>query len=102
MTEDGYRVQLDAGPARAGEPTELSFQVTRDGDDVAVDDYLGAKGHLVALRSGDLAYLHTHPVEGHGHEGAISFETQFPSEDRYRLFLQFKHRGEVHTAAFTR
>ena len=71
-----------------------------------MDDYLGAKGHLVALREGDLAYLHTHPAEGEGHAqgdgGAIGFETEFPSEGRYRLFLQFKHDGEVHTAAFTR
>jgi hypothetical protein len=62
-----------------------------------VEDSLGAKGHLVALRAGDLAYLHTHPAGD-----TISFETEFPSQGRYRLFLQFKHGGEVHTAAFTR
>ena len=28
--------------------------------------------------------------------------TEFPSEGRYGLFLQFKHDGEVHTAEFTR
>ena len=28
--------------------------------------------------------------------------TAFPTEGRYRLFLQFKHAGKVHTAAFTR
>ena len=27
--------------------------------------------------------------------------TTFPSAGRYRLFFQFKHRGQVHTAAFT-
>jgi hypothetical protein len=32
----------------------------------------------------------------------VAFATEFPSEGRYRLFLQFKHQGEVHTAAFTR
>jgi hypothetical protein len=82
--------------------------VTRGGEPVEVEDYLGAKGHLVALREGDLAYLHTHPSGGgHGgdeHEGggeAIRFETEFPTAARYRLFLQFKHEGKVHTAAFT-
>jgi hypothetical protein len=64
---------------------------------VEVQDYLGAKGHLVALREGDLAYLHTHPSGD-----AIRFETEFPTPARYRLFLQFKHDGKVHTAAFTR
>jgi hypothetical protein len=101
VTATGYRVQLEAEQTRAGQPAELSFQVTRGGEEVAVEDYLGAKGHLVALRAGDLAYLHTHPA-GEGHGDAIGFETEFPSEGRYRLFLQFKHDGEVHTAAFTR
>ena len=27
--------------------------------------------------------------------------TEFPSEGRYRLYLQFKHEGRVHTAEFT-
>jgi hypothetical protein len=97
VTDTGYRVELEAGESRAGEPVEVGFRVTRGGEDVAVEDYLGAKGHLVALRAGDLAYLHTHPAGD-----AISFETEFPSEGRYRLFLQFRHGGEVHTAAFTR
>jgi hypothetical protein len=101
VTDTGYRVQLDAARSRAGQPAELAFQVSRDGEKVAVEDYLGAKGHLVALRADDLAYLHTHPAEGGGGR-AISFETEFPSEGRYRLFLQFKHQGRVHAAAFTR
>jgi hypothetical protein len=55
----------------------------------------------VALREGDLAYLHVHPTTGAG-SGPVAFMTEFPSEGRYRLFLQFKHEGKVHTAAFTR
>ena len=106
VTDSGYRVELEAGSARAGQPTELAFHVSRDGERVAVQDYLGAKGHLVALRAEDLAYLHTHPSESEGHGGgpddAIGFETEFPTEGSYRLFLQFKHAGNVHTAEFTR
>jgi hypothetical protein len=112
VTDSGYRVELEAGTARAGQPTALAFHVSRDGERVAVQDYLGAKGHLVALRAEDLAYLHTHPSgsEGHGggsegHDGgtgdAIGFETEFPTEGSYRLFLQFKHGDDVHTAEFT-
>ena len=32
----------------------------------------------------------------------MTFETEFPSAGRYRLFLQFKDAGRVHTASFTR
>ena len=31
----------------------------------------------------------------------VSFEPTFPTAGRYRLFLQFKHEGRVHTVAFT-
>jgi hypothetical protein len=50
----------------------------------------------VALREGDLAFLHVHPT-GEG----VTFEATFPSEGRYRLFLQFQHEGRVQTVAFT-
>jgi hypothetical protein len=97
-TRDGYRVSLDAGDVRAGRDTELSFTVTRRGQRVRTEPYLGAGGHLVALREGDLAYLHVHPEE---HGEAVAFTTAFPSEGRYRLYLQFKHGGAVRTAEFT-
>ena len=105
---DGYQVELTGGSSRAGEEAEFGFHVTRNGGEVAVQDYLGAEGHLVALREGDLAYLHVHPVEA-GHDAVaaegkepIKFATEFPSDGRYGLFLQIKHQGKVHTAAFTR
>jgi hypothetical protein len=70
--------------------------VTRGGAPVALQDYLGARGHLVALRRGDLAFLHVHPDED-----SLAFEATFPTAGSYRLFLQFKVGGRVHTAAFT-
>jgi hypothetical protein len=95
-------VRLDAGAARAGEPATLRFAITRDGETVHTEPYLGAGGHLVALREGDLAFLHVHPIEeGEGHDDAVAFEATFPTAGRYRLFLQFKHEGRVQTVAFT-
>jgi hypothetical protein len=66
-----------------------------------IQPYLGARGHLVALRQGDLAYLHAHPEEHEGAAHAIPFAAEFPSAGSYRLFLQFRVAGVVHTAAFT-
>jgi len=94
---DGMRVALSAAPSRAGAESDLRFTVTRGGRPVALQDYLGAKGHLVALRDGDLAFLHVHPDED-----APRFMAEFPSAGRYRLFLQFRVDGRVHTAEFTR
>lgn len=94
---DGLRVALTEGAAKAGAESELAFTVTRDGTPVATQAYLGAKGHLVALRQGDLAFLHVHPDEN-----SLKFMATFPTAGEYRLFLQFKTGdGRLHTAAFT-
>jgi hypothetical protein len=95
VTDGGYTVRLAETEARAGNEAALQFSVRRNGKPVTVEPYLGANGHLVALREGDLAFLHVHPTEG------VRFESTFPTTGRYRLFLQFKHEGRVHTAAFT-
>jgi hypothetical protein len=93
---DGLRVTLGKGASRAGAESQLTFAVTRNGKPVQVQEYLGARGHLVALRQGDLAFLHVHPDED-----SLRFMATFPTAGAYRLFLQFKVDGRVHTAAFT-
>ena len=95
---DGYRVELE-GHAEAGTETTITYRVTREGEPVNVEPYLGAAGHLVALREGDLAYLHVHPLAER--LGEISFAATFPTAAQYRLFLQFKDAGRVQTAALT-
>lgn len=105
-TVDGYTVTLD-GDLVAGATGELAFTVSRDGRPVTdLQPYLGAYGHLVALRAGDLAYLHVHPggEPGDGRTSAgprVVFLAEVPSPGAYRLFLDFRHAGSVRTAAFT-
>jgi hypothetical protein len=95
---DGFRVDLAAGTLRAGGSSALRLRVSRAGRPVAdLQPYLGARGHLVALREGDLAYLHVHPEPG-GAPGEIPFAAHFPSAGRYRLYLQFRVGGRVRTA----
>ena len=94
-TVDGYTVTV-AGDLVAGEHSMLTMTVTRNGAPVTdLQPYLGASGHLVALREGDLAYLHVHP----GEDG-LEFGAEVPSPGRYHLYLDFKHAGAVHTAQF--
>jgi hypothetical protein len=103
---DGYTVELE-GDLSAGAEAELSLRVSRDGRPVTdLQPYLGAYGHLVALREGDLAYLHVHPVEPtDGTTPApgphVAFAATAPSPGSYRLFLDFRHGDTVHTAAFS-
>ncbi|MET7304475.1 hypothetical protein [Embleya sp. NPDC005575] len=105
-TVDGYTVTLD-GDLAAGKSGLLTLNVSKDGRSVTdLQPYLGAFGHLVALRQGDLAYLHVHPqgAPGDGKTPAgpgIAFHAQAPSAGNYRLYLDFRHEGTVRTAEFT-
>ncbi len=100
QVEDGYTVSL-AGDLTPGRTAELKLSVTKEGRPVTdLEPYLGAYGHLVALRAGDLAYLHVHPNEG-GPGPVVSFGATVPSAGTYRLFLDFQHGGKVRTAGFT-
>ncbi|EWS79773.1 hypothetical protein [Brachybacterium phenoliresistens] len=102
---DGYTVTLTGGLVAGGEGT-LEFAVTRDGRPVTeLEPYLGAYGHLVALREGDLAYLHVHPEGEAPRPGVtagpeVAFVGEAPTAGRYLLYLDFQVAGQVRTAAF--
>lgn len=93
---EGYEARL---VERRGEVRFTIFSGGRRVEDL--EPYLGARGHLVALREGDLAFLHVHPESEATEGGDIRFRVEYPSAGRYRLFLQFKHARRVRTAAFT-
>jgi len=103
---DGYQVTM-AGQLVAGQNAELTLDINKDGAAVTdLQPYLAAYGHLVALRAGDLAYLHVHPAgePGDGVTPAgpgITFYATAPSAGDYRLYLNFQHNGVVRTAEFT-
>jgi hypothetical protein len=93
---DGYAVTAVADGG------ERRYAVTRDGKPVDdIEPYLGARGHLVALRAGDLAFQHVHPKDAATAGREIAFDVDLAGRGRHRLFLQFKHDGEIRTVAFT-
>ncbi|MFD5133136.1 hypothetical protein [Streptomyces olindensis] len=101
-----YTVALD-GELLPGEASELTLTVSRNDRPVTdLQPYLAAYGHLVALRVGDLGYLHVHP-EGEPGDGTtapgpeIAFMAVAPSAGTYRLYLDFQHNDVVRTAVFT-
>lgn len=99
-TVDGYTVTL-GGDLVTGAASPLRLTVTRDGAPVAVEPYLGAYGHLVALRGGDLAYVHIHPADAATPGSMVGFDTEVPSAGTYRMFFDFQVGGVVRTADFT-
>jgi hypothetical protein len=89
----GFELELDS------EGSEVTITVRRHGEVITTEPYLGAAGHLVALRDGDLAYLHVHPLDEEI-AGQVRFAVEVPSAGRYALFFDFQVDGVVHTARF--
>ena len=104
-TVDGFTVDL-TGELSVGTASQLTLSVSKDGEPVTtLQPYLGAFGHLVALREGDLAFLHVHPEGDEPAAGEtsgleISFMAEAPTPGRYLLYLDFQVDGQVHSAPF--
>ncbi|WP_136057360.1 heavy-metal-associated domain-containing protein [Microbacterium sp. K24] len=102
---DGFTVSLE-GDVVTGAASELTITISRDGEPVTeLEPYLGAFGHLVALREGDLAFLHVHaegdePAAGDTAGPEIVFFAEAPTAGRYLLYLDFQVDGVVRTAEF--
>jgi hypothetical protein len=100
---DGYTVTVN-GALVPVEHSALTLTVSKDGAPVTdLQPYLGAYGHVVALREGDLAYLHVHPGgepgDGETEPGPeIEFGAEVPSTGRYHLYFDFQHDDVVRTA----
>jgi hypothetical protein len=101
-TVDGGFTVTYQGTPQVGATSPLVFRVFAGGSPVTdLEPYLGAYGHLVAVRAGDLGYLHVHPEEALEPGGAVKFWLAAPSPGSYRLFFDFQVAGVVRTAEFT-
>ncbi len=109
-------VQIEAVPLPDADDdvTLKGLRIIRDGvnfniinaDGTAADGlepYLGQPAHLIAIRQGDLAYIHLHPTMEM--VGMFMFgpatDSSLPAPGTYRMFLQFGYRGEVLTVPYT-
>jgi hypothetical protein len=128
LASGGRVVRLEPKAARAdGKPTWLRFRVDEaDGTPTqALELYMGMLGHAAVMRDDESVFAHLHPSGSvpmaslmiavkaagqdphalHQHQTAalpaeIGFPYVFPRAGRYRVFVQFKRRGAIETAAF--
>ena len=103
-TVDGYQITLstDAEPT-AGKEALFMFAIEQGGQPVTdLEQYLGALGHVVILREGDLQFIHTHPVDDPmaSQTGNVHFMVPFTEAGRYKVFMQFQHQREIVTTDF--
>lgn len=104
-------------------PMTFNLDVTRDGDPVTeLEPYLAAPCHVVIISADTRQFAHTHgdvpggPMSGDmsgmdmsqmssvpvpDHFGPrVQFTHTFMQEGVYRIWLQFRYRGEVQTVAY--
>ncbi len=98
-----YSVMLTPteGKLASGQQTHIAGTVMKDGKEVdpsTLENYLGAKAHMVVISVNEKEYLHVHPdVSG----GKFDLHTTFKMPGLYRGWIQFKAEGKVHTIDVT-
>lgn len=110
---DGIRFTMTGGEPRlqATTPATFAVRVEQNGAPVTFDRYFGATAHAIFFEATSLAYMHTHvcPCDGNAGPGTgestaaglLNVALLPPSPGTWRLFLQVKVGGRVHTAPFT-
>ncbi|MEV4437301.1 hypothetical protein [Streptomyces sp. NPDC049585] len=101
---DGYTVTLK-GMAMVGMAHPMTVSISKEGKPVTdLQPYLGTYAHLTAFHEGDQTFAHLHPeTEAKGDNGGpdLAFRAMLPKAGNWRLFLQFRTGGKLHTAALT-
>ncbi|HET9431963.1 MAG TPA: heavy metal-binding domain-containing protein [Chitinophagaceae bacterium] len=98
-----YSVTLNAtgGKLITGTQMHIAGTVLKDGKEIdatTLEDYLGAKAHMVVISLDDKEYLHVHPDVANG---KFDLHTTFKNPGIYRGWIQFQADGKVHTVDFT-
>jgi hypothetical protein len=96
----GFAVAYEGTPDTQSVQPILISVTAPDHMPAALQPYLGAFGHLVMIRQGDLGYVHIHP-EAQLVDGKVKFWLTAPSQGAYRMFFDFQVDGQVHTAGWT-
>jgi len=100
---DNFTVTLApaGGKLITGALMHLEGSVMKDGKEVdpnTLENYLGAKAHMVVIGLNNKEYLHVHPGVT---VGKFDLHTTFEKAGIYRGWIQFQSDGKLHTVDFT-
>lgn len=100
---DGYTVTLLNGNGfKTNQNQGLQFTIEKEGEKFQESDmqnYLGATAHIVMIGKADKDFLHIHPDSDK--QFPIAAQTNIKKSGWYRMWVQFKIKGKLHTADFT-
>ncbi|MEO7265342.1 MAG: heavy metal-binding domain-containing protein [Ferruginibacter sp.] len=101
-TSDNFTVTLQPTGEKliTGTQMHIAAELTQNGKAIDVntlENYLGAKAHMVVVSLNDKEYLHVHPDVS---AGKFDLHTTFKKSGIYRGWIQFQSAGKVHTVDF--
>lgn len=100
---DGYQVTLlNSKNIKTNQSIFLDLSISKEGKLLEANDlepYLGAIAHIILISNDDKQMLHVHPTSTAN--ALIHAETYISTPGKYRMWVQFKADGQVHTADFT-
>lgn len=114
-----YEVDISSVRLRSGTMSMLDVNILKDGMPATdLHPYLGVPAHAVFLNSGDLSYVHVHPMAMDQMMGDMSKEPPPMPENgpspsammlhlalrepgSYKMWLQFRGGGQLYVATFT-
>lgn len=101
-TNNGLSLTLKtkSGKFEMGKESHIDGILTQDGQPVNVEsleNYLGAKAHVVMIEMPDKDYIHAHPETA---KGNFHLHAEFEHEGMYRAWIQFLVNGKVQVADF--
>ena len=101
-SEGIFKVQLkpESEMMMTGASTHMSALIFKNGKQLKpdeLDDYLGAKTHVVMISIKEKAYLHVHPEVV---DGVLELHTSFDIPGLYRVWVQFQYQGKVYVTDF--
>ncbi len=101
-TVDGYTLDLvpEGGAFTVGKLAHIEGVLTKNGkamDANTLENYLGAKAHMVVVGVDDKNYLHVHPDVK---DGKFDLHTTFEKAGVYRGWVQFQDGGKVYTTDY--
>lgn len=101
-TEGIFKVQLktESGKFSTGSTMHINAPILKDGKQLKADEldnYLGAKAHVVIISIKEKSYLHVHPeVEN----GVLDLHASFDKAGMYRAWVQFQYQGKMYVTDF--
>lgn len=99
---DGYEVELqpEGGLFYNQGETHINVIVKKDGKEIpdsSLDSYLSAKAHVVMIETSEKSFLHLHPES---ENNRVHLHAEFGKVGTHRAWVQFMHKGALHTADF--